>query len=42
MKYIKSKTRSRLTDDHLHGQLWLCTTGFDVQIDQIVNNIQAQ
>ena len=30
MKHIKSKTPSRLTDDHLHGQSRLCIASFDV------------
>jgi len=42
MKKIKNPYRSRLTDDHLHHVLRASTSNFNVEIENIINNIQQQ
>ena len=42
MKIMKSKTRSRLTDGHLHDLLHLSVSNLIVEVDQLVKSKQAQ
>lgn len=42
MRKIKNPYRSRLTDDHLHHVLRASTSNFNVEIENIINNIQQQ
>ena len=42
MKLVKSKLRSRLTDEHLHQILRLSVTNIEIDIAKLANNIQYQ
>lgn len=42
MNIIKSKLRSRLTDEHLHKVLRLCVTNIDVDVNALSTKMQAQ
>ena len=42
MKIVKSKTRSQLTDGHLHDLLRLSVSNLIVEVDQLVKSKQAQ
>jgi hypothetical protein len=42
MKLIKSKNRTRLTDQHLHNLLILATTDLKPNIEELINRIQPQ
>ncbi|XP_069470077.1 general transcription factor II-I repeat domain-containing protein 2-like [Ambystoma mexicanum] len=41
MKHLKSPTRSRLTDEHLHHLLRLAVTNMEPDIDHLVSQMQA-